>query len=283
MSKILIVEDNNVLLKALDSKLRREGFQTVTANDGAEVINIINKEKPDLVLLDILLPNKSGMEILEELYKKDIKLTIIIISNSGQFIETERAKRLGVKDFLVKTDFTPQEVLEKVKKYASPSSSKQLSHAKKEINTESDFPESKDKKNSDQNVQKNNNSDKLVMVIEDDNLLRRLLTKGLTVSGFKVESISSGKEALEKLKSMTPSVILLDLVMPGIDGFYVLEQIRKNEKTKKLPVIILSNLGDEESIAKTKALGVEDYLVKANIFLGEVQDKVLEVIKKYSS
>src|SRR3989344_5159776 len=101
----------------LKSKLQREGFDVVVANDGADGLAKLKTEKPDLLLLDIILPKMSGFDILEEM-RKDTELPhppVIIISNSGQPVEIERAKALGAVDYLVKADFDPEEVVTKVR------------------------------------------------------------------------------------------------------------------------------------------------------------------------
>jgi DNA-binding response OmpR family regulator len=118
MKKIVVVEDAELIAQLLERRLRAEGYYVFTAKDGEEGLDMIKREKPDLVLLDIVLPRINGFQIIEQL-KEDRKLRkirIIIISNSGQPEEIERAKELGVLDWLVKTEFDPQEVVEKVKK-----------------------------------------------------------------------------------------------------------------------------------------------------------------------
>jgi len=116
--KILIAEDEAILSTLLEKKLIEEGYQIFVAEDGEKTMEILNKEKVDLLLLDIIMPKKSGFEVMEEM-KKDSKLSkipIIIISNSGQPVELSKIKELGAKDWLIKTEFAPQEVVEKVKK-----------------------------------------------------------------------------------------------------------------------------------------------------------------------
>lgn len=115
--KILIIEDEEILLNILKKKLIGEGFEVLTALDGEEGLKVIKEKKPDLILLDILMPKKTGFEVMEEKIKDpEIKdIPIIIVSNSGQPVELERAKALGAKDCLVKTEFDPQEVVDKVK------------------------------------------------------------------------------------------------------------------------------------------------------------------------
>lgn len=118
MKKILLIEDEEIMIDLLQRKLSQEGYALKIAKDGEEGLAAMKKEKPDLVLLDIILPKKNGFEVLEEKQKdgaiKDIP--VIIISNSGQPVEINRAKDLGVKDWLIKTEFDPEEVKAKVKK-----------------------------------------------------------------------------------------------------------------------------------------------------------------------
>jgi CheY-like chemotaxis protein len=118
--KILLVEDEEIMVDLLQRKLSREGYEVFVARDGEEGLKKMREmdPKPDLVLLDIIMPKMGGFEVMEEM-KKDESLKnipVIVISNSGQPVELDRAKKLGAKDWLIKTEFDPNEVLEKVKK-----------------------------------------------------------------------------------------------------------------------------------------------------------------------
>lgn len=116
--KILIIEDEELINGLLEKKLSQQGYSVKVANDGQEGLEALKEERPDIVLLDIIMPRKNGFEVMEEMQKegwlKDVP--VIIISNSGQPVELDRAKKLGAKDWLIKTEFDPQEVIEKVKK-----------------------------------------------------------------------------------------------------------------------------------------------------------------------
>lgn len=115
--KILIVEDEEILSNLLEKKLTEIGYEVDIAPDGEEGLKKMQEKRPDLVLLDIIMPKKGGFEVLEEMQKSDLKkIPVIIISNSGQPVEISKALDLGVKDYLIKTQFDPQEVIEKVKK-----------------------------------------------------------------------------------------------------------------------------------------------------------------------
>jgi len=114
--KLLIVEDDDVLREVLVEKMRQSGYEVDEAENGEIGLMKIKENSPDLVLLDILMPIKNGMQVLEEMSESDTlsKIPVIIISNSGQPVEVEKATALGARDFLIKAVFDPAEVLEKV-------------------------------------------------------------------------------------------------------------------------------------------------------------------------
>jgi len=116
--KIAIMEDEELILNLLEKKLIKEGYEILVARNGEEGLKLIKEKKPDLLLLDIIMPLKGGFEVLEEMQKdEELKnVPVIIISNSGQPVEIDRAQKLGAKDWLIKTDFDPQEVVDKIKK-----------------------------------------------------------------------------------------------------------------------------------------------------------------------
>jgi len=116
--KILIVEDEEIVLSLLQKKLSQEGYEVSVARDGEEGLKKMREIKPDLVLLDIIMPKMGGFEVMEEMQKdRELKkIPVIVVSNSGQPVEIDKAQELGAKDWLIKTEFDPQEVIDKVKK-----------------------------------------------------------------------------------------------------------------------------------------------------------------------
>ena len=117
--KILIVEDSEVLLGLLKDGLTKEGYNVISAEDGKTALKMIENSHPDLVLLDIALPEMDGISVLKEVRGNPATsfTAVIIISNSGQPVEIEKVKQLGIEDYLIKTDFEPREVFEKVDDY----------------------------------------------------------------------------------------------------------------------------------------------------------------------
>ncbi|MCK5084983.1 MAG: response regulator [Candidatus Pacebacteria bacterium] len=118
--KIVIIEDEKILIELLEKKIKEEGYEVFVSLNGKEGLELIKEVKPDLVLLDIIMPKLNGYEVMEEMNKlKEFnlkKIPVIIISNSGQSVEIERALNLGVRDYLIKAQFDPKEVIDKIKK-----------------------------------------------------------------------------------------------------------------------------------------------------------------------
>ncbi len=115
-----------------------------------------------------------------------------------------------------------------------------------------------------------------ILIVEDEKPLSHALSMKLKHDGFETDVATNGSEAIEKLKNQSYDMVLLDLIMPVIDGFGVLEEIR-NRKLQT-PVIILSNLGQDEDRAKAKQLGAVDYFVKSNTPIAEIVARVQSII-----
>jgi DNA-binding response OmpR family regulator len=117
-----------------------------------------------------------------------------------------------------------------------------------------------------------------ILLVEDDKFLRELIVRKLSQEDFKIIEATDGEEGLKKAKEVSPDLILLDLILPGIDGFEVLSKIKEDTKISAIPVIILSNLGQREDIERGMKLGAVDYLVKAHFTPNEIIDKVKNTI-----
>lgn len=118
-----------------------------------------------------------------------------------------------------------------------------------------------------------------ILVAEDDKFLGSAYRAKLTKTGFEVQIATDGDEALTILKTFTPDIILLDLVMPKKDGFATLQELKALEEYKKIPVIVASNLGQKEDLDKAKALGAIDYIIKSDLSLDALISKILETLQ----
>ena len=118
MKHILLVEDDPFIRDMYSTKLKEIGFFVETAKTGKEAIEKVNKEKPDLILLDIVLPHKDGWRVLKEIKQKQKfkNVQIIMLTNLGQKMEVEKGLKLGAEKYLIKAHYTPQQVAEEVEK-----------------------------------------------------------------------------------------------------------------------------------------------------------------------
>ena len=120
---------------------------------------------------------------------------------------------------------------------------------------------------------------KNVLVVEDEEFLVRALEDNLSAEGCAIDTARNGEEAMEHVQKKKPDLILLDLLMPKRDGFYVLEEVKKNPEWKLIPIIVLSNLGGDAEIKRALEMGADDYFVKSQHPIEEVIEKVKEYLE----
>lgn len=120
---------------------------------------------------------------------------------------------------------------------------------------------------------------KKILLVEDESFLANLLSDYIKEQGVSLEQASTGEECLTKASAVKPDIILLDIILPGIDGYEVLKQLRANPETSKIPVIFLSNLGGKEEIERGMELGAVDYLVKSSLVMEEIIKKIKGILE----
>lgn len=121
---------------------------------------------------------------------------------------------------------------------------------------------------------------KKILIIEDDPFLNEIYSAKFSQSGFQIEVAIDGKKGLEKVKANQPDLILLDIVLPKMDGFQVLKRIKEDPKLKAIPIILLTNLGQQSEVEKGLALGADEYIIKAHFTPTAIVVKVKEVLNK---
>lgn len=124
------------------------------------------------------------------------------------------------------------------------------------------------------NIKKNK-----VLLVEDEEMLAKMYQTKFQNEGYDIILAANGEAGLKIALENKPDIILLDIIMPKLDGFSVLKSLKDNSQTKNIPVILLSNLGQEEDIKKGKSMGAAGYLVKANLTPAEVVEKAKEYLK----
>lgn len=284
--KILVIEDDVFLGEVLMQKLRNEGFDATLAVDGRVGFDQIITFRPDLLLLDIMLPSMNGYEILEAKQKNPsiASIPVIIISNSGQPVEINRALSLGVKDYLIKAQIDPDEAIEKIRIELRKLDEKGPT-VTLPSSTPSAFsiPESHPPKGG-MNIGSPSAglTGKKIMWVEDDKFLKDIITMRLANEGCTLLHATDDNEATVILENHMPDIILLDIMLPGVDGFEILRKLKMDDKTKHIPVVLLSNLGQKADLDRGKTLGAEKFLIKATVTLDEILDEVKQVIASHA-
>lgn len=118
-----------------------------------------------------------------------------------------------------------------------------------------------------------------VLIVEDDSFLANIYKTKFEMEGFKVSVAENGELGLKEAKKKLPELILLDILLPKMDGFTVLEHLKEDEELKSIPVILLTNLGQKDDVDKGLKLGASDYLIKAHFKPSETVEKVKKVLK----
>ncbi|GBE16502.1 putative transcriptional regulatory protein pdtaR [bacterium BMS3Abin15] len=119
---------------------------------------------------------------------------------------------------------------------------------------------------------------KKIVIIEDDNILQDTLKKFLSTKGYEVSGAINGEDGVELVKKENPNLLLLDIVLPKKDGFGVIKDLKADESTKNIPIVLLTNLGNLDDVQKALDLGATTYLIKADYKLEEIVQKIEETL-----
>lgn len=117
-----------------------------------------------------------------------------------------------------------------------------------------------------------------ILLIEDDQMISTMYQTKFSMEGNTIQTAADGAEGLEKARTLKPDIILLDIILPKLDGFSVLKELKNDPGTKKIPVILLTNLGQDDDVKKGKDLGADDYFIKSNHTPAEIVAKVKEMV-----
>ena len=122
------------------------------------------------------------------------------------------------------------------------------------------------------------NSKPHILLVEDDVFLSGIYQKKFEMEGYKVTAVDNGEKVLPEAKKKMPDIILLDILLPKMDGFTILSKLKEDEGLKNIPVILLTNLGQKDDVEKGLQMGAVDYLIKAHFKPSEVVDKIKTVL-----
>ncbi len=201
---ILVIDDDEIILELLQEDLSTLGYAVAVASNGQEGLELVRKLKPDCILLDVNMPGQDGWQVLTTL-KNDSALATIPVIMMSMNIDTQAGYARGALDCLDKTVLHSQLPMI-LKKH-----------------------------------QIGEHTNAVVMVVEDDKIQREFMSRALRNKGLTVLSLENGQEVLTHLEQVQPALILLDLNMPVMNGFELLERLQKHDTWRSIPVVILTS------------------------------------------
>ena len=227
--KILIVDDEQDLVETLSFRLEANGYTVIKANDGQVGLDKARSEKPDLIILDLMLPKIDGYKVcrmlkFDEKYKN---IPIIMFTARAQETDKKMGEEVGADGYITKP-FEPAVLLGKIK---------ELLMSFREM----------DKRH--------------ILVVDDERDLVDLLRMRLQAHDYAVTVAYDGLEALEKAKA-NPDIILLDVMLPGLNGYEVCNRLRENKATHQIPVIMLTGKDTSKDKIEGLYIGADDYITK---------------------
>lgn len=269
MAKIIIVEDDPMISEIYLKKFSEAGFGVSIASSGDQALSLAKTEKPDVLMTDLIMPKMDGFQLIEKLRggEYDPNIRIIVTSNLSQKEDQEKAMKLGANGFLAKSDFTPSNLVKEVERLLGQYQHQQKNEAK--MDPVNQLAEAK-----------NNADKKKILMIEDEEIFVDMFGEKLKQDGFAVDFARNGAWGIKEAMNNDYDMIVLDMVMPAMTGDEMLEKLKMEDKTKNIPVIVLSASVDEAMAKKVKEMGAQEFFIKTQITPSQLSDKVEELLNK---
>ena len=274
MSNILLIEQDPENAQAMGKILQDASFAVEIATTGEDGMAKLIASKPGLVILDDQAPGKNGKAFLEEV-RANFEIGFVPVLVISDTANPQEYMDLGACDIMSRSQINPETMLAKVQKcFAIGGGSLNVGQAGDTAPLAAPGGSATGGKT------KSAGPKKRVLIIEDDQFLSELSQTKLSKAGYEVMAALDGETGLQTAINQKPDIILLDILLPGIDGFQVLSQLKSNPdpQINGIPVLLLSNYGQEENIQKGMSLGAVDYLVKANFTTNEIVTKLQAVL-----
>lgn len=246
---VMIVDDNKFELNHISGILEAQKIETVLATGGDECIKLLENKIPDILILDLMMPGMNGFEVLEKIRKQpETKNLPVIVVTAKDLTKGDKEILTGnVSSVVAKSDSTPQDLFKAIKKI--------LFELEKS--------------------QKTGISENRILIVEDNPESIVQIKGVLENKNFKVDVAGGGQEALDYIQHTVPAGIILDLMMPDINGFEVLEKLRSTKRTKNIPVLILTAKDlTKDDFSKLSANNVQHLIHKGDVDIKGLLNKV---------
>ncbi len=267
--KVLVVDDNVTNLHMTAELLARSRVQVDIAENSMEALRLAKENDYDVIFMDQMMPVMSGTELFHKMQEEGVEAKVVALTANAIKGERERCLAEGFYDFMatpISGDALEQMLLrhlpqEKIKKNTAGSIEAE------EIRT------GKDTAGGEDGIRKN------ILVIDDDAMVHFRARKMLS-ERYELTCVSNGPEGIEKAAALRPSLIFVDVMMPGMDGFEVLRQLKANEETASIPVVMMTGDEDQETEVKGFKMGASDFVRKP--FVPEILVQRMEHVMQFT-
>jgi CheY-like chemotaxis protein len=239
MVKILVIDDDRMNCDLLQAVLTRHGYDVHSATSGVEGLNLFRQHNPRVTILDLRMPEMDGLTVLKEIRAIDPHAPVIILGGGATELQENQARALRVTDF-VRKGLSLDVLVEGVNRVVQQPAPKQERAL---------FPSGPAA-----------DTGETVLILDDDQLVRDLLVQFLSLRGYRALGVRDGAQALTMVEQAPPDLILLDLMLPGMNGVEVLRRLR--EKHFSGAVIIVTGSYDEELLQDAWSLRPQEVISK---------------------
>lgn len=268
MPKILLVEDDPMISEIYQRKFEAAGFEVKVAVTGREVLNDVKKDHYDVVLLDLVLPEMSGFDVIKEIKrsgKYDASQRVVVFSNLNEKSDQDKAFELGADGFIAKSQFGPTQLVEEISRIVKEFGEQEKNEIKQ--NNGGVMPES------------GSSGRKRILFIEDEEVFIEMFAEKLQSEGYEVAVEKNGALGVKRALSENFDLVITDMIVIAMSGDEIIASLKREEKTKNIPIIVLSASMVDEDLKKVKDLGVDDYYIKTRITPSDLVKRVREILK----
>ncbi|MFA6160350.1 MAG: response regulator [Parcubacteria group bacterium] len=267
MTKILIVEDDPMISEIYQKKFGDSGYEILTADNGEKALELDRTEKIDAMLLDLIMPKMDGFEVIENIRKSNNNpnMKIFVSSNLSQKEDQDKAMKLGADGFIVKSNYAPSDLVKEISRRLNQEKESQRNEALQ--NGSGEFAGKKEQ-----------NGKKKILLIEDEEIFLEMFGDKLKQDGFMVETANNGAWGLKEALAKDFDLFIIDMMMPAMTGDEIIEKLKLEEKTKNIPIIVLSASVEKQMEKKVKEMGINEFFVKTQIIPSELSRKVEEIL-----
>ncbi len=265
MSKIIFVEDDPMIAEIYKSKLESSGFEVVNAKTGREALKYAAQGGYDLMLLDMVLPELGGMEVLKEIksdssYNQNLK--IVIFSNLNEAETQQEALKNGADGFISKMQYSPSELVQEVSRLIRQFDQQEENHQR--VSQEGEIAKSGQR----------------ILFIEDEESFLETFGKSLEGDGYVVAVASKGDWGLKEALENDYDLIVIDTALSDVSGIEVVGKLKEEAKTQNIPIVMVSASVTDEEFEQIKQLGVVGFFLKNEIAPSDFLNSVSEILKQ---